>query len=91
MSQKLVDEIKNKEEVRIYRLHLLEENQFKILNKIEELEKNLNKNYSERINELEKKVKLLETGFSNIEKFKWIVIIETVGIAGMILKAAIGV
>ena len=85
----LVEQVKNKEEVRIYRLHLLEENQVKILNKIDELESSLNENYTKRIKELEERVALLEKGFKDIEHFKWIVIAETIAVLGFILQTLI--
>ena len=83
-------DVKNKEDVRIFRLSLLEENQVKILHKIEELEKKLDENYSTKLKDHENRILLLETCCDNYTKFKWIVIIETLGIIGFIIKSSLG-
>lgn len=85
-----VDELKNNEEVRIYRLHMLEENQVKILNKIDELERKLDENYTDKIKSHDTRLELLEKSFSDIERFKWLVIVETIGILGLIVKSMLG-
>lgn len=86
-----VSEVKDNEEVRIYRLHLLEENQVKILEKIEELEQKLDEKFNEKITEHEKRLLLLESRNKRVDRLFWVVIIETVSILGFILKAWIGV
>lgn len=83
-------EVKNKEDVRIFRLSLLEENQVKILRKIEELEKKIDENYNEKLKDHEERILLLETCCNNYTKFKWIVIVETVAIVGFIIKSSLG-
>ncbi|WP_323736252.1 hypothetical protein PXD04_10275 [Methanosphaera sp. ISO3-F5] len=80
-----VDEIKNNEDVRVYRLHLIEENQMKILEKIEELEKKFDTDYNKKISDHETRLKIVEAVCNNYNKLKWIVIAETVTILGAIL------
>ena len=80
-----VDEIKNNEEVRVYRLHLIEENQMKILEKIEELEKKFDTDYNKKISDHETRLKIVEEVCNNYNKLKWIVIVETVSILGAVL------
>lgn len=87
----LHDEVKNNEDVRIFRLHLLEENQVKILRKIEELEEKLDENYNEKIKDLEKRIALLEECCKNYTKFKWVIIVEAIAIIGFIFKSSLGV
>lgn len=84
------DELKNNEKVRIYRLHMLEENQVKILNKIDELERKLDEKYTETIKDHDTRLKLLENGFASIERFKWLVITESIALLGIILKSWLG-
>ncbi len=85
----MVDKIKNTDEVRVYRLHLLETNQQKILDKIDDLEIKLEENYSEKLKDHETRLKLVETVCSNYIKLKWIIIVEAIGILGLILKTGL--
>lgn len=87
----LVNQVKNKEEVRIYRLHLLEENQVKILNKIDELEVKLDENYSEKIKDHDSRLKALESRNNFINWVAGAVFIETLAIIGFIITAWLGV
>lgn len=80
-----MEDIQNKEDVRIFRLTLLEENQVKILKKIEEMEERLVKSYDYKINDHEKRLTLIEKEVEDIEKLRWLVIGETVTLIGGII------
>lgn len=82
---KLDKEVHNKEDVRIFRLTLLEENQVKILQKIEELEEKLVENYDQKIQDHEKRIVLIEKEVNDIERLRWLVIGETITIIGAII------
>lgn len=86
-----IERVQNKEEVRIYRLHLLEENQVKILNKIEELEIKLDENYNEKLKNHEMRLKALEDRNNFINWVAGVVFIETLAILGFIVKSWLGV
>ena len=86
-----IERVQNKEEVRIYRLHLLEENQVKILNKIEELEVKLDENYNEKLKNHEMRLEALETRNNFINWVAGVVFIETLAIIGFIVKSWLGV
>lgn len=80
-----VDEIRNHEEVRIYRLHIIEENQIRVLEKINELENKIEIDYTEKISSLDKRVSFLEKRNNTINKFIWLVIGETLTIIGAVI------
>lgn len=85
-SQPSSPEVKNKEEVRIYRLDLLEENQIRILAKIEELERKLDDKYNKVLNEQDKRITLLETRNNRVNKFIWLVVAETLVLVGVFIQ-----
>lgn len=85
----MVDKIKNTDEVRVYRLHLLETNQQKILDKIDELEIKLEDNYSAKLKDHDTRIKLLEECCENYMKLKWIIIVEAIGLLGLIIQSNI--
>lgn len=87
---KNVDAVKNKEEVRIYRLSLLEENQIKILKKIEELEEKLDIKYDEELSKHDKRLLVLEKRNATVDKFIWLVIAETVMLVFVFIQKFIG-
>ena len=87
---KNVDAVKNNEEVRIYRLGLLEENQIKILKKIEELENKLDIKYDEELSKHDKRLLVLEKRNATIDKFIWLVIMETIALVFLFIQKFIG-
>lgn len=87
----IVDRVKNREEVRIYRLHLLEENQVKILHKIEGLELKLDEKYNEKIKNHDARLEALESRNDFINWVAGVVFIETLAILGFIVKSWLGV
>ena len=86
-----VEEIQNDEQVRIYRLHILEENQVKILKKIEELEDTLDEKYNTKIEEHEKRIDIIESRNKLVNYICGAVFIEGLAILGFIIKAWLGV
>ena len=87
----IVDRVENREEVRIYRLHLLEENQVRILHKIEDLESKLDEKYNEKIKNHDIRLKSLESRNDFINWVAGVVFIETIAILGFIVKSWLGV
>ena len=85
----------NKEEVRIYRLQLLEDNQIKILGKIDCLATRINEKCDKDISRLDKRVEALEKRANTIDNFAnrlfWVAITEGVAIMGLIFIAWIGI
>lgn len=90
-----VDTIENKEDVRIYRLHMLEENQIKIINKIDCLSKQIDDKCEKEVNALDKRVSQVENRNNRVDKtiskLSWLVIGETIVILGFIVKSALGI
>lgn len=86
-----LDTLKNNEEVRIYRLHLMEQNQMKILQKISELEDKIENDYMTKIGDHEKRIALLEECCENYTRVKWLIIGEAIIILGFIIKNLMGV
>lgn len=87
---KNVETVKNKEEVRIYRLSLLEENQIKILTKIEELEEKLDIKYDKELSKHDKRLLVLEKRNATVDKFIWLVIMETIALVFVFIQKFLG-
>lgn len=88
---KPLDEIRNNNEVRVYRLHLLEQGQERLFRRIDELENNLSDNYGEQLEDHETRIRLLEECCANYTKLKWLIIGEAVIIIGAFFKSILGV
>lgn len=82
--------LQNKEDVRVYRLHLLEGNQREILKKIDDLEDKLDTHFTNKIFEQDKRIEKLEERNQRINKFFWIVIVETIALLGILLQNLLG-
>lgn len=89
-----INELKNQEEVRIYRLHMLEENQIRILNKIDCLADKIELKCNDEIEKIDRRVELLEIRANKqdtfIDRLRWIIIAEGAALAVVIIQKIIG-
>ena len=86
-----LNELQNSEDVKVYRLHLLEENQVRILQKIETVERKLDENYINKVNDHETRIQLLEECCANYTRLKWVIIGEALILVGAFIKSILGV
>lgn len=92
-----ITEVSNTEEVRIYRLTVLEENQMKMMHKMDSIEDKLLKfditkeknliSHDNRISILEKRANKFD---STIFKFKFLIYAEAIALVGLFIKKVLG-
>ena len=93
----LTSELSNKEEVRIYRLTVLEENQMKIMQKIDGIEEKLTKldmkkekttlAFDNRLSHLEKRAQKMD---ATVLRFKFLIYAEAIALFGLVIKKFFG-